>query len=217
MFYISFNRAQTLAHASNASKSPLVLLRTSIPDGLLGIPSGYTVNFFSAGGGAFTVTLALPFTVPFEAFIAVLPAANAVNVVMATPSGPVIEDGGLTLPTDGLLTSHDISIEAIGLLFWSRAVALNSCVPPMSRVAVAGVTEIFVRTGCGGAVVTVILAFPFTVPFEAFIAVLPAANAVNVVMAIPFGPVIEDGGLTLPTDGLSISHDISIEAIGLLF
>jgi hypothetical protein len=93
----------------------LVLFKTSIPDGLLGIPSGYTVNFFSGGGGTFTVTLALPFTVPFEAFTAVLPAANAVNVVMAIPSGPVIEDGGVTLPTDGLSTSHDISIEAIGL------------------------------------------------------------------------------------------------------
>ncbi len=62
----------------------------------------------------FTVTDAVPLTVPFVAVIVVVPGANAIN-----------EPAASTVPTVVLLLLH-VTVASIGLLFWSKVVVVNA-------------------------------------------------------------------------------------------
>ncbi len=62
----------------------------------------------------FTVTDAVPLIVPFVAVIVVVPAASAINE-------PVLS----IVPIVVLLLLH-VTIASIGLLFWSKVVAVNA-------------------------------------------------------------------------------------------
>ena len=82
-------------------------------------------------------------------------------------------------------------IPDMGLLFWSRAVALKVCIitPPIVRVDTFGDMTRVDRTGAWGFTVTV--AVSFRLEFEAFTNDVPDAVAVKVADAFPSIPVSE--------------------------
>ena len=82
-------------------------------------------------------------------------------------------------------------IPDMGLLFWSRAVALNVCIitPPIVRVDTFGDMMSVDRNGAWGFTVTVVLSF--RLEFDAFTNEVPDAIAVKVAEAFPSDPVSE--------------------------
>ncbi|KAF5061164.1 hypothetical protein DSECCO2_318120 [anaerobic digester metagenome] len=83
-----------------------------------------------------TVTSAVPVTLPAAAATVVVPAARAVKY-------PV----WFTVPTVSLPLDQVKATLVIASPFWSFAVAVNCCLLPTARLAVAGETSMVVRTG----------------------------------------------------------------------
>gem|GEM_PF-1859999 len=174
---------------------------------------GETTIDVKTGGTGLTVTLAVPLTKLLVALTKEVPAPSEMNVTEALPSAPVITNNWLTVPTVVLLLVHEILTP--GMRFVPlNAVAMNAWVAPAVNVAEEGETTIEVRTGGNGLIVT--LAVPLTDAFVALTIVVPAARAVNIVVAPPV-TVIPFVGFTLPTVELLTVQETSIPVIGLSF
>ena len=129
--------------------------------------AGATVIFVRTGG-AVTVMLAVPLTVPLEAVTVKGPPAAAPAVNSPDP---------LTVPPP-LTDQVNFGCGLSGWPNWSTPVAVNCAVLPVWTEALAGATVIVVRTG--GAITTT-LAMALTVPLVAVTvkgppAVVPAVN-----------------------------------------
>nr|WP_062265741.1 hypothetical protein [Methanoculleus bourgensis] len=83
--------------------------------------------------------------------VPVTPSAAAVTVVVP-PARAVKNPVEFTVPTVSLLLDQVNVTPVISLSSWSFAVAVNCCVAPAARFAVAGETSIAVRMGVKTAV-----------------------------------------------------------------
>lgn len=172
----------SLGMAANAAELP------TIRDAVVGA-TVIVVNTGVTATDEVTTSVALPTTLPFVAFMVVVPAEDAKN-------RPVI---GSIVPTVLLLLFH-VKVADVTFPSWSKPIAVNVAELPAFRDNVAGNTEIAVSTG---GTVTVAVALPTTVPFVAFIVVVPGFNAAN-------DPLT---GSIVPTVVLLLFH-VTVAAIG---
>ncbi len=98
-----------------------------------------------AGAGFFTVTSAIPVTVPFPAVIAVPPAAIAVKIPLQS-----------IVPTVSSLLVHVKTIPGIRSPYWSYPVASNRQISSISGVTSAGETSIERSSGGSSVLYTAI-------------------------------------------------------------
>jgi hypothetical protein len=153
--------------------------------------AGLTATVVSTGGGCVTVTVAEPLLPPLLAVMVAVPAATAV-----------------TRPLDDTVAIAVLELAQVNVTplivvpFWSFAVAASCALAPGSRLTVAGVTAMVVRTGAGGATLTVedalgeVLADgPDVAPLLAVMAAEPAPTPVT-------RPLAE----TVATDGFALAQ-----------
>ena len=128
--------------------------------------------------GAVTVSVVIPMTVPLVAEMTVVPTATAV----ATPAPEIVAVAGVA---EAQVTVGETSFIVPSL---KVPVAENCCVAPVPIDGLAGVTaiETSVAVDGGGAIVTVSVVVPVTVPLVAEMTVIPTATAV----ATPPGAIV---------------------------